>query len=193
MATWKDICGYVGRYMVSNEGEVMSLPKSDGNGNRHLVLKPDISHKLGYRRVTLAKDGKTKRYSVHRLVYETFVRPLQDGEWVNHIDHDPSNNRVSNLEPSNPKHNWTHSNNAGRQDKPRRMGAAAAAAANQQRQTKRWNEALGSRFIRTYLKGKRRRVEFYCTDCGAAVDSRDKDAPLRHGGRCTPCIARLKI
>lgn len=31
MALWKEVAGYEGRYLVSNEGEIYSLPKIAGD------------------------------------------------------------------------------------------------------------------------------------------------------------------
>jgi hypothetical protein len=38
---YKDIKGYENLYQVSNLGNVKSLPKGDGNGNRERLLKPE--------------------------------------------------------------------------------------------------------------------------------------------------------
>lgn len=46
--------------------------------------------------VILSKDGKTKGHQVHRLVAEAFLGP--SNLTVNHIDEDPSNNTLENLE-----------------------------------------------------------------------------------------------
>ena len=47
--------------------------------------------------VTLCKNGKTKRLSVHRLVAETFVPNPEGKPVVDHIDTNPKNNSVDNL------------------------------------------------------------------------------------------------
>lgn len=43
--TYKDILGYENLYQVSNLGNVKSLPKSDGNGNRERLLKLEVCAK----------------------------------------------------------------------------------------------------------------------------------------------------
>ncbi|WP_454695716.1 HNH endonuclease signature motif containing protein [Achromobacter aegrifaciens] len=51
----------------------------------------------GYLCVTLYQNGRCKRYSVHRLVLETFVGPCPAGMQTRHLDGIRSNNRLSNL------------------------------------------------------------------------------------------------
>lgn len=66
-------------------------------GARGKVLKLDFNS-TGYARVTLCKEGVTKRVFVHRLVAETFM-PTDNRQFVvNHIDGDHQNNRLDNLE-----------------------------------------------------------------------------------------------
>lgn len=68
-------------------------------------LKFDIKKSTGHLRVTLCKNGKTKRYSVHRLVLETFIGLCPLGMECRHLDNNPRNNRLDNLK-------WdTHYNN----------------------------------------------------------------------------------
>ncbi len=70
---WLPVVGLEGTYEVSDLGNVRSLDRTIGHGNRTrsafgCVLKPRIGTS-GYPQVYL--DGKTK--SVHRLVLEAFV------------------------------------------------------------------------------------------------------------------------
>lgn len=76
-------------YQVSNLGYVV--------GARGKVLKED-TNSVGYKRITLCKDGIPYRVFVHRLVAEHFVPNPNDYRYVNHIDGDRTNNEVSNLE-----------------------------------------------------------------------------------------------
>lgn len=70
-----------------------------------LPLKPDIATKTGYQRVTLCVNGITTRKLVHRMVAETFLSKPAGKDFINHIDNNPSNNLLGNLE-------WcTHSEN----------------------------------------------------------------------------------
>lgn len=86
---WKDIKGYEGEYMVSNFGRILSLL-----GKSPRILKPRYN-RLGYARVSLhAKNDK----SIHRLVAEAFLGNPDNLPEVNHLDENPSNNIVTNLE-----------------------------------------------------------------------------------------------
>lgn len=68
----------------------------------------------GYLRVTLSKDGATKRFYVHRLVAQTFLETPTDDpagaerSEVNHIDCDRGNNKLANLEWCSRSENTSH-------------------------------------------------------------------------------------
>lgn len=59
-------------------------------------------------RVTLWKDGKPKDFLVHRLVAEAFIPKVEGKNFVNHIDGNPKNNCLSNLEWCNYEENSNH-------------------------------------------------------------------------------------
>lgn len=46
----------------------------------------------------LCKNGKTKRFSVHRLVAQAFIPNPNNLPIINHKDENPSKNIVDNLE-----------------------------------------------------------------------------------------------
>lgn len=119
MASWKPIMGYEGRYSISDEGQVMSLPKSVSNGRWESKRKAKLLKqgtrgrgKLQYNFVILS-DGKgnSEHKSVHRLVAEAFLSNPDDLEEVNHIDKNPLNNRVDNLEWCSRQYNIEYSKN----------------------------------------------------------------------------------
>lgn len=90
-------------YQVTDDGQVI--------GRHGRPLSP---HRVGpYLRVTLSPDGgraaRQHKSMVHRLVAAAFLGPLPDGHQVNHIDGDPSNNTVENLEYVTPSANTRHS------------------------------------------------------------------------------------
>lgn len=116
MTEWKYVPGFEGAYIVSDEGDVVSLPRnirSKGDGIRPLNGRTLKKHVLnnGYEQVTLCRDGDVKRMSVHRIVAEAFM-PDHEGDQVNHINGIKTDNRVENLEwctcIENHKHAFAH-------------------------------------------------------------------------------------
>ena len=90
---WRAIPGYPG-YEISNFGQVKSY-RQYKNG-KILVLH---SNKKGYLQVCLRDiEGAQATHYVHRLVLSTFS-PVENYEnlTVDHIDCNPSNNRLDNL------------------------------------------------------------------------------------------------
>lgn len=102
---WKDIVGYEG-YQVSDTGLVRTHNKTsytEHHGVRHWkdrVLKQKVSNpRRGDYTVDLWKCGKPKRILVARIVACTFLNESLDTSMsVNHIDGNPRNNNISNLE-----------------------------------------------------------------------------------------------
>lgn len=92
MEIWQDIKNFPD-YQISNQGRVKSF-KQDKKGK---ILKPKISQ--GYYSVDLRRNGATYNNLVHRIVLSTFA-PVEGWETltVNHIDGNPSNNKLENLE-----------------------------------------------------------------------------------------------
>ena len=101
---WKSINGYEGIYEVSNKGRVRRT-----NNNQNVLMHYDISP-LGYKRVNLSKNNTAKKFSVHRLVAETFIDNPNDYPVVNHKDERPWNNTVENLEWCTYGYNNTYNN-----------------------------------------------------------------------------------
>lgn len=89
--TWRDING-IDAYQVSNKGRCYSF-------KRYILLSSKGEKK--YKHVTLvANDGESYTYLVHILVASLFIvndDPINKLT-VNHIDYNPSNNDVTNLE-----------------------------------------------------------------------------------------------
>ncbi len=111
-----DIKDYKGLYKISKLGNVKSLPKSDGNGNRERLLKQETvqSSVTKYKRVTFSVHGKTKRFTVHRLVAQAFIPNPENKQHVNHIDNNGENNKVGNLEWCTHSENMLHAQKQGR-------------------------------------------------------------------------------
>lgn len=89
---WKDVKGYEGLYQVSNYGKIKTyyskIPR----------LKKTFFDKDGYKKVSLQKNKKPKKFFVHRLVAIAFISNPKNKLEVNHIDGNKQNNYVFNLE-----------------------------------------------------------------------------------------------
>ena len=51
-----------------------------------------------YLKINVYKNGKRKKYHVHRFVYECFRRDILPELQVDHIDNDKQNNCIDNLQ-----------------------------------------------------------------------------------------------
>jgi len=104
---WKDVPGFEGLYEVSNYGRVKSLPRPwyRKKQSNILVGVPDIN---GYLKVPLNNHGKYSVRPIHRLVAIAFIPNPENKPYVNHIDGNPSNARVENLEWVTPLENSQH-------------------------------------------------------------------------------------
>lgn len=105
---WKNIPGFEGYYQASNLGRVRSLDRKVRGkyGNiavkKGKILKPN---KKRYGQVCLIVDGVRFYPLVSHLVYSAFYGPIPEGMQVNHIDENPENNRLDNLNLMTPKEN----------------------------------------------------------------------------------------
>ena len=92
---WKDIEGYEGLYQISNLGNVKSLNYCGRGYAKNLTPKCNNTGRLW---VELSLNGKRKPMLIHRLVAKTFIPNPNSYPQINHIDENPKNNRVDNLE-----------------------------------------------------------------------------------------------
>lgn len=95
---WRPVVGFEGAYLVSNYGEVMSVPRtaSDGKSIRGRVLRQRTDSR-GYKHVGLSANGVASTFKVHAIVLEAFVGMRPVGMHARHLDGDPANNAVDNL------------------------------------------------------------------------------------------------
>lgn len=85
---WKEILGSNNRYFVSNMG---GFKKNDTILNQY-------NDSDGYLLVSLFLNNKWNTHRSHRIILETFVGPCPKGMICRHLDGNPKNNRLDNLE-----------------------------------------------------------------------------------------------
>lgn len=96
---WKDIAGYEGLYQISNLGRVKSFRQGKRNGAKDETFLKLSLNANGYPQVTLYRSPSDRhKFLVHRLVAQAFLANPDNLYAVNHIDENPQNNRVTNLE-----------------------------------------------------------------------------------------------
>lgn len=96
---WRDIVEYEGKYQVSNLGRIRRFI------DRHVMSQVNVG---GYKTVGLSKRGCCLQFRVHRLVAGAFIPNPDNYPVVNHMDENPSNNRVDNLEWCTVEYNTTY-------------------------------------------------------------------------------------
>lgn len=113
---WKPVFGFDGLYEVSNKQRVKSFKRNKNGLPIPIILRNGI-HKFGYPSFTLCKNGKPYYFQLHRLVAEAFIPNPYNLPCINHIDCNPLNNNIDNLEWCTHSHNSRHAYITGRLDK----------------------------------------------------------------------------
>ena len=93
---FKPIDGY-DNYLVSNFGNVK-------NSKTNKIMSP-ATHRYGYKRITLCKNGNCKNFYIHRLVALAFLENIDNKKVIDHIDNNPANNNVKNIRWATSKDN----------------------------------------------------------------------------------------
>lgn len=121
--TWSPVSGYEDYYEVSNAGRVRGIARLVPHNMRpHQSIRARIltprSKASGHLVVTLRR-GKTGHATamVHRLVALAFLPNPQALPVVQHLDHNPANNRVENLQWCTQADNLAHMTAAGRRSR----------------------------------------------------------------------------
>lgn len=98
---WASIEGFEGYYEISNFGRVKAVSRIVKRGNVCQSLKERILNAGGdvlhYPTVQLFKNGKGKRFAVHRLIAQAFIPNPNNLREVDHINAIKNDNRMENL------------------------------------------------------------------------------------------------
>ena len=106
---WKPIKGYGKKYRVSSHYGIIQRRLKSGE---YTELKYGW-HKDGYQMVSLYKNGKHKRTTVHRVVAEAFLPNPDKLGTVNHINGNKTDNCTDNLEWLEHEDNLRHAHKTG--------------------------------------------------------------------------------
>lgn len=96
-------------YSISEDGVVRRIKTGS-------VIKSLDRNKSGYKYVDLYNLDGCKKMSIHRLVAQAFIPNPDNKPQVNHIDSNPANNHISNLEWATPRENNLHANRFGNKE-----------------------------------------------------------------------------
>jgi hypothetical protein len=80
-------------HAISDHGNIYSFPRPRTRGG---ILKPNLD-KDGYYKVGIRENGRRTWHRVHNLVCRAFHGEPGENEVTDHIDHNTTNNHVSNL------------------------------------------------------------------------------------------------
>lgn len=115
---FRPIDGYEGYYEISDCGYVKSLARTniDRRGfprfTAERILRNDYDRN-GYPIIHLCKKAKFRTLQIHRLVAKAFIPLVEGKDIINHIDGNPNNNNVANLEWCTASENMLHANRTG--------------------------------------------------------------------------------
>lgn len=101
---WKRIDDYP-HYFISDTGQVRREEFYSPKGRFMRAMNMNTSDHDGYKVVSLMNDNGSKPFFVHRLVGLAFIPNPEDKPMINHLDENPSNNNVWNLEWATAKEN----------------------------------------------------------------------------------------
>ncbi len=145
---FKDIPNYEGKYQISNKGTVKNLL-------RNKTTRGSLNNQ-GYMKTILTKDGVEKTIKIHQLVAMGFLGHTPCGYKlvVDHIDHNPLNNNLENLQVI------THRENLSKRNKKPKKASSQYTGVCWNKQDSKWTAAL-------YVKSKRFFLGYFKTEIEA--------------------------
>lgn len=121
MTEWRAIPSLNGVAEASINGDIRTLPHVSPSGRdgqpsqkrKGFLLRPYVS-KSGYLVISIKRDGRRRKFLVHRLVAEAFQQGFSDDLTVDHLDGNKLNNAACNLEWVSREENSRRQNADGR-------------------------------------------------------------------------------
>lgn len=155
---YKDIPNYEGYYQVSNLGNVKSLErKVKHSKSGFITVKEKIFSKVenssGYYVVSLLKDSKRKSRTIHQLVAMAFLNHTPSGYEivVDHINNNPLDNRLENLQLITSRENSS---------KDKKGGSSKYIGVRWHKSNKKWQSSI-------YINGKREYLGYFTNELEA--------------------------
>ena len=94
---WKPIKGYKGFYEVSNKGRVRSVERRDARGQLRKSKIMSVKKIQNAKKVTFFRDGKSKTFTLKKLVAGAFLEAPKADEKLVYVDGNPDNVCAENL------------------------------------------------------------------------------------------------
>lgn len=94
---WKPVKGYEGFYEVSNKGRVRSVERRDARGQLRKSKIMSVKKIQNTKKVTFFRDGKSKTFTLKKLVAGAFLEAPKANEKLVCVDGNPDNVCAENL------------------------------------------------------------------------------------------------
>ena len=94
---WKPVKGYEDFYEVSSEGRVRSVDRIDARGQHRKSKIMSVKKIQNTKKVTFFRDGKSKTFTLKKLVAGAFLEAPKADEKLVYVDGNPDNICAENL------------------------------------------------------------------------------------------------
>ena len=94
---WKPVKGFEGLYEVSSEGRVRSVDRIDARGQHRKSKIMSVKKIQNTKKVTFFRDGKSKTFTLKKLVAGAFLEAPKADEKLVYVDGNPDNICAKNL------------------------------------------------------------------------------------------------
>ncbi|MBT0896043.1 hypothetical protein KJR22_02620 [Streptococcus infantarius subsp. infantarius] len=94
---WKPVKGFEGFYEVSSEGRVRSVDRIDARGQHRKSKIMSVKKIQNTKKVTFFRDGKSKTFTLKKLVADAFLEAPKADEKLVCVDGDSDNICAKNL------------------------------------------------------------------------------------------------